>query len=308
LNRRFAAPPHWSTDGLEKKRRQATADFIKERLAEGASRYEPILDECVRQVRLLFDRTDNLRYLGSGSSLASEPELVTPARYLGGPPISADDLDVLAEMRVANRRRLDPRLARTAASVIEAALDRRRFPWLFERPPRDPTPEERTHALEWTAGLWAAQRVATGRRGESSSRQEAQVEKVLLEAGFNLVRGAGEIDVTGEALAGGEFSREILVIGTKCDVPVKLRDGRLLLIECKVSNSSLNSVKRLIRETCGKARAWRDGFGARAITAVVLAGVFKLRHLEEAQDRHSVALFWERDLAPLRRFVAEAAP
>ncbi len=85
-----------------------------------------------------------------------------------------------------------------------------------------------------------------------------------------------------------------------------LRDSRLLLIECKVSNSSLNSIKRLLRETCGKATQWRSGFGERAITAAVLSGVFKLRHLQQAQNDYGVAIFWERDLGPLASFVNTA--
>lgn len=288
-------------------RQEATADFIRERLAEGASRYRPLFDECLAEVDRLFDETDNLRSLGSGKAFGNAPGLVTPGRYLGGPPISADDLDVIAEGRVANKRRLDPHLAAAAASVIEAALDRRRFPWLFEQPARAPTAAELRLATEWTAGLWAAQRVATKRRGESSARQEAAVSAILKEVGFEQVRIEGGIDVTAESLTRGQFCRETNVIGAKCDLPVKLRDGRLLLIECKVSNSSLNSVKRLIRETCGKAKVWRSGFGDRAITAAVLAGVFKLRHLEEAQDGNGVVVLWERDLDPLRSFLVKAS-
>ena len=95
---------------------------------------------------------------------------------------------------------------------------------------------------------------------------------------------------------------ESRVANAKCDVPVGLHDGRLLLIECKVSNSSLNSIKRLIRETVGKRDVWNRVFGERAITAAVLAGVFDLKHLEEAQ-RRGVTLFWEGDLQPLAEFV-----
>lgn len=303
----FVEPPRWSSPQLDAARQHATADFVKDRLAEGASQYRPVFEECLAEVENLFAATDNLRALASAHALSKSPRLVTPARYLGGPPISADDLDIIADGKVANARRLDSRLAAAAASVIEAALDRRRFPWLFVTPRRKPSAAELRLALEWTAGLWAAQRVATKRRGESSARQEAAVNAVLKECKFDLVR-IGAIDVTAESLHTGQYCRETNVIGTKCDVPVKLRDGRLLLVECKVSNSSLNSVKRLIREIGGKARIWRSGFGDRAITAAVLSGVFKLRHLEEAQNQHGVVLFWERDLRPLRSFLLKAVP
>lgn len=46
----------------------------------------------------------------------------------------------------------------------------------------------------------------------------------------------------------------------------RLRDGRLLFIECKVSNSVRNSIKRR-NDVSNKARAWREEFGNRGITA-----------------------------------------
>jgi len=60
----------------------------------------------------------------------------------------------------------------------------------------------------------------------------------------------------------------------------------------------------LIRETCGKADVWRRAFGQRVITGAVLAGVFKLKNLTEAQDEPGVALLWEHDLSPLELFTS----
>lgn len=111
--------------------------------------------------------------------------------------------------------------------------------------------------------------------------------------------------MTGSGLEPGQYSREAVAVGTRADVPVALRDRRLLLIECKVSNSAVNSYKRLNRETAGKAGHWRRELGARAIPAAVLAGVFDLASLTSAQVA-GVTIFWEHDLAQLRQFVALA--
>lgn len=299
---KYTAPPRWTEAELEAARQHATADFVKERLGEGAARYQPVLAQCVYAVRDLFRATSNLRDLHSGSAFAVSPSLMTPARYLGGPPVSEDDLNVLAGSSVAKRKRLDSRLAELAASVIEEALDRDRVPWLFAEPSREPSEAELEVAIRWTAGLWAAQAVQTQRRGESAQRQEMAVARVLDEVGFQRVQ-VNEIDFTARNMAPGQYCRETKVLGAKCDIPVMLHDGRLLLIECKVSNSSLNSIKRLIRETGGKAIGWRNGFGNRAITGAVLSGVFKLVHLQQAQDEYNVAIFWERDMAPLASFL-----
>lgn len=145
---------------------------------------------------------------------------------------------------------------------------------------------------------------ATALRRESSARQEALVERVLIDLGFSRISG-GSIEVTG-GLQPGQYSRETHVAGVKCDIPIGLHDGRFLFVECKVSNSGTISVKRLNRECGGKADHWRVRFGERAITAAVLAGVFKLKNLQDAQHASRLTIFWEHDLSPLADFLEAA--
>ena len=83
-------------------------------------------------------------------------------------------------------------------------------------------------------------------------------------------------------------------------------NGRMLAIECKVSNGPKNSWKRLLREVGGKADKWRVSFGHHFITGAVVAGVFDLKCLQRAQDEHQVALFWQHDLTKLADFVVAA--
>jgi len=159
-------------------------------------------------------------------------------------------------------------------------------------------------AIRWTAGLWAVQRTATQRRGEAASRQEAAVKALLAAEGFTEVP-RRSIDSVGD-LAPGQYCPEALVAGAKCDVPVALRNGRLLLLECKVSSSAVNSVKRLNRECGDKASRWRGAFGAQAYTGAVLAGVFRCGNIVQAQDIQGIYVYWERDLTPLAEFVRRA--
>ena len=95
----------------------------------------------------------------------------------------------------------------------------------------------------------------------------------------------------------GGYSRERRLAGAKCDVPARLFDGRLLALECKVSNGPKNGWKRVNREVGGKSDAWRAHFGTQALTGVILAGVFDLSCLVTAQDR-GVVILWEHDLEP----------
>lgn len=70
-------------------------------------------------------------------------------------------------------------------------------------------------------------------------------------------------------------------------------------VECKVSNSSTNSVKRLNNDAAVKAETWRSDFGQRnVVPAAVLSGVYKLHNLLDAQER-GLSLFWAHDLQRL---------
>ena len=104
-------------------------------------------------------------------------------------------------------------------------------------------------------------------------------------------------------LPAGHFTLgEVSAAGTKADVAVCLRNGLVLLIECKVSNSGTNSIKRLNHEVGDKIGKWRDLFGRQACTVAVLAGVYNLVNLEAAQDA-GISIFFQYDLGPLREFI-----
>src|SRR5262249_26691718 len=107
-----------------------------------------------------------------------------------------------------------------------------------------------------------------------------------------------------DLLSLGEFTSEFKVAGAKSDLPVLLPSGFFLPLECKVSGSALNSIKRLIRETDGKRRAWRDEFGRQPYTGAVIAGVFSKVTLHTAQGEN-LLLFWEHELEALGEFVAQ---
>ena len=101
------------------------------------------------------------------------------------------------------------------------------------------------------------------------------------------------------------FLSQINVGADNADVVVRLDDGRLLAIECKGSNSEINSRKRLNKEAAQNARAWLSGFGAQVVPAVALQGVFKDRYVAEAQDT-PMLIFWGHRLDDLRTFVLAA--
>jgi len=293
----FISPPHWSTEELRAARGVAEALFKERRREEGPRAFASVCSEVEPKVRHALEVTDDLLQL-TGQVFLDEPALFQVMRYFCGPPISEEDLWTL--VGGPKFKRVPKDYADDTAEVISLVIDPVRFPWVEVG--RAPTDVEREAALLATTTLLASRVIGTSRRGIASTRQEAAVASVLDEAGFGLDQAGDAIHVL-DRLQRGTYSRERKVAGAKCDVPVRLRDGRLLAVECKVSNGPKNSWKRVNREVGGKAETWRQHFGTQVVTAVVLAGVYDQSCLEAAQTQ-PVVLFWEHDLTPLSEFVS----
>ncbi|MGH8899723.1 MAG: XamI family restriction endonuclease [Egibacteraceae bacterium] len=234
------------------------------------------------------------------AALAADPELWQYLRYVCGPPISEEDLWTM--IGSSKLKRMRPEFAADTAEIVSLVIDSVRFPWVEDG--RDPSPTELEAAVLATTCLLAHERLRTHRRMTASVGQEAAAAAVLEAAGFRHVESRDAVWLVDD-MDRGTYSRERKVAGAKCDLPVRLCDGRLLLLECKVSNGPKNGWKRLLRETAGKRDKWRNRFGDQAVTGAVVAGVFDLSCLHGAQaDR--VCLFWQHDLRPLHVVVSSA--
>lgn len=295
--RRFPEPRRWTISEIEAEAKIAREQYAARRPAEGRDAYKVAYGQAVTSVTDLLNFSDDLAKLST--ILATRQTLLDTARYVTAPPISADDLDTVASL-VKTMMSSDAIAART--TVLVGGIDQVRFPWLFTSPPRKPTATERASAISTTAALIAAQRTATVLRIMWAKRQEAAVAAVLASKSYSQVK-RRRIDSFAD-LPTGMYCPESFVFGQKCDVPVGLRNGRYLLLECKVSGSEVNSFKRLNHETVNKRDTWERGFAAQAYTGAVLGGVFKPINVLAAQER-GVYIFWEHDQAPLGAFLDE---
>lgn len=294
--------PRWSEEELDDARLRAIEIFRIQRMAEPLEAYLEAFDDYQGIVEDLLETTVDLTDLDSTAlSVITDPRLLEAFRYIAGPPISIDDLKTIAEAVLsAARLKADARMVRRIVRVVLAGLDRRRFPWVAER--REPTEAERNAAVLASAALMAMRKVETSRRGGEKERQEERVETALLQHGFVKVATRA---VTTLALAPGvrEFCRESVLGNRKADFIVGLWDRRVMCIECKVSNSSTNSVKRLNNDAAVKAETWRQDFGQRnVVPAAILSGVYKLHNLLDAQTR-GLSLFWAHDLQGLLNWI-----
>jgi XamI restriction endonuclease len=297
----FKAPPHWTEDELRAQRDEREMAFRQQWRREGPEAVASICEELFPAVTELLERTDYLRSL-DGGVFRDDPSVWQLLRYVCAPVLSEENFWTLVGSPKSKIVR--DAYADDSAEVINLVIDPVRFPWISEG--RHPSETERNAAVLATVVLLAAQRVGTSARRQTSRRQEAAVASALSSCGYELDESRDKIMIV-DGLERGKYSKERILGNAKCDVPLRLRDGRLLAIECKVSIGPKNGWKRINRETGGKAEAWRTHFGAaQVITAVVMDGVFDLGCLRQAQNQQGVVLFWEHHLEELASFISEA--
>lgn len=303
------SPPSWEPEDFQRDLEEAVRLFREERLTEPADKYREQFDTSAEQVRDLLNRTGNLTNAlasepDAAAELLADPDLRAALRYLAGPPISEDDLKTLADAPSLAPSRLseDDSAVQRIMDVIAASLDTKRFPWVSG--PGAPDEGELHTAVVASASLMAVQRAQTARRNTDKRDQEARVQEYLVETGLERVdtRPIPTLDVAPER---GKFCGECQLGSRKADIVVRLHDGRLMPIECKVSNSALNSVKRLHNDAAAKAAQWVADFGKQVVPSAVLSGVFKNHNLQDAQEA-GLAIFWAHNLAPLGDFILKA--
>ena len=299
-----AKPPVWTAEQLEDGRQKSLAIFKDQRLQEDPGEYVAVFDEFRGAVEDLLETTVDLSVLKTEAvTVTTNAPLLEALRYIAGPPVSADDLKVLADVDslTASRLKKDPAMAQRIVETVLMALDRRRFPWVGDD--RDPTDVERQAATLGSAALMATRFIETIRRNMAKLEQEDAVKNRLRDDGFEEVKRPKAIPNVHAAPGAGKFCGETTFGPRKADIIVGLWDGRTLPLECKVSNSYTNSVKRLNNDAAVKAVRWREVFGTGGVVpAAVLSGVYKRHNLEQAQDA-GLTLFWAHDLDEMASFI-----
>lgn len=299
-----SSPPRWTTEELAEDATTSAAQFRNERLAISDS-WDMHYSQARSKFEQLFKKLSDLNPNGiTDENLADaySQGLGEALRYLAGPPISDDDLQVIADVDsiAPGVLKKNPEALRKVFGIIERVIDPHRFPWMGSGLP--PTEQQRETALLASSVLLAAQRIATERRNEGKETQETQVKNYLRSLGFTEVP-AVAINTIVKGPQAMQFCAECLLGERKADVVVRLHDTRLMAIECKVSNSATNSVKRLNNDAAVKAEYWIKQFGiAQVVPAAALAGVFKVLNLEQAQAR-GLTLFWSHNLDKLGAFI-----
>ena len=301
----MADPKQWTNEELREDAAEGRAAFRAGRLEEPLEHYTQLFDSFVPIFERLIDQLNRFAEKNLDPDELAEvlgnDDTRMAFRYLTAPPISEDDLKTLAEAKLSpTALRREPDSAHRVRDTVLHILDPKRFPWVGED--REPSDTERQIATVASAALMAAQKVQTKRRTEAKDNQEEAVRRLLLDMEFTEV-GRREIALLRDAPGLGEFCPESKLGESRADLVVGLHDRRVMALECKASNSEVNSFKRVNHEAAGKARAWIRKFGdAQVVPGAVLSGVFNPDNLATAQSG-GLALFWLHRLDDLRAFI-----
>ncbi|PJM78424.1 XamI family restriction endonuclease [Bifidobacterium scaligerum] len=302
----FAQPRSFTREELEAAAARA-GDHFKCMRAESESStaeyYNSVFDQAYSEVEYILSSTDQLRNLADMATQLFEEGCLDTLRYMERPTLSADDFKKLSETNTDAKGKLSqPETAVMAMDYLRRNLNTRLFPWLDSDVA--PADSDLIAAKCAVAALVADQKTKTMLRNKQSHAQEEAVRAALVnDAGYTKVA-AHDFRMLAEGPKPGEvFHKETSIDGVKADVVFGLYDGRVMALECKVSNTAVNSYKRLNHETVDKIVKWNNMFGSNGIVGgCVLQGVFAVDNLVSAQQA-GVAMFWSANLKELTDYV-----
>lgn len=308
MNRWPAHARKWTFKEIARDASIAAGHFRQRRLGEPKARYLEAFALLERANKALFGSLRRLseRPVDAGwlANVLANEDLKTALRYIGAPPISEDDLktltgDSLAPTLVGKSSERAERIC----DVMIQVVDPKRFPWIYAE--RNPTKGEVNRAILASTVAAAAQRVQTSRRTDERESVEGGVRGLLLGAGWKRVQAPkdGLTNIRRDAPEPNQFMEGATLGKNGADFVIGLKDHRILAIECKGSNSEINSRKRINKEVANNSQAWLREFGDEMLVpAAAIQGVFKPAYIAEAQEV-PVVFFWGHRLEDLKTFL-----
>lgn len=227
-------------------------------------------------------------------------------RHIFAPPISQDQLKLIAPLYPKQSEKKGSKLSKAAAQQFSNAFANRRdrflTPWLETKLP--PTKQQVKRLIDTVTPMISSQIFNTVRRNRLSDEQECAVEALLSAKGWTK---APAMVVTSPA----DISPLTYMRKTKCksstsatkevDIACGITANLILAMECKVSNDATNSVKR-VSDVIDKVKAWKDNWGNFIQTAALLQGVISYKDVVRLLNI-DVEVFWSHDLQPLANWL-----
>lgn len=119
-------PTRWTQKELEVQRQHAVEDFRRERMEEPLEAYLEAFEERQDAFENLLETTVDLRELSKHAlDILLDPQMQEAFRYIAGPPISLDDLKIVADIRSLSAKELKakPEDAQRLIETVNLLLD-----------------------------------------------------------------------------------------------------------------------------------------------------------------------------------------
>ncbi len=226
-------------------------------------------------------------------------------RQMLAPPLSQDQFAIICPAYNKGLENKDRPLPENKAELVAEAFlamrDTHLLPWLSED--RLPSAGEVQHVVTAVTPLLASQLHLTAKRTASSTAQEEAV--VALLGAKKWERLPSRLVDRGAILAAKQFMKKTKFATTtrpqEVDIACGLGATMVLAMECKVSNDTTNSVKR-INDVLKKASAWRDHWGSFVKPAALLQGTIGYKDVQRLIHA-GVTVFWSHDLPRFERWI-----
>ena len=292
---------------LEKHTRKAleaekiyTENLIKD---PGADYWREAVSEARTTIFDALKASNNL--LVVSKALEFNGSYMTVFRHVLAPPLSQDQFKLACsswpKSSEKSGRGLDPSVSAECEEAIIAYHDRALIPWLDRK--RPPSFGEVRRLVHRVVPLIARQRFETVRRNRLANAQENAMIHLLNDLGWQKMP-SKQIDTRAALPSKSYMHKTRFATSTRpqeVDVACGLGGSVVLATECKVTNDSTNSVKR-VNDVLKKATAWKEHWGNFVKTAALLQGVIKPSDVERLLDA-DVEVFWSHDLDDLRAWL-----
>lgn len=265
-----------------------------------ALEWRQVTREVRKQILRALIATNGLRDV-SGALVQSGQHLLV-LRHIFAPPISQDQLKLIVPLYPKQSEKKGTRLSTLAAHQFADAFSGRRdrflTPWIETN--QTPTRHQVKKLLDTVTPMISSQIFNTVRRNRLSDEQERAVEALLDSKGW--VKVASQ-KLKGPAdLSPSHYMRKVQCRSSESatkevDIACGVTPNLILAMECKVSNDSTNSVKR-ISDVNDKVKAWQETWATFIKTAALLQGVIAYKDVARLLSSN-VEVFWSHDLSAL---------
>ncbi|TCP93736.1 XamI restriction endonuclease [Sphingomonas sp. PP-CE-1A-559] len=231
-------------------------------------------------------------------------------RHLFAPPISQDQLKLVAPLYPKGAEKQGSRLSQAAAQQFAEQFSNRRdkflTPWLNSN--AMPTRQQVKRLLDTVTPMISSQIFNTVRRNRLSDEQELAVEQVLQASGWGRVMSTtleSPSDVPAKSYMRKTRCRSSKTATKEVDIACGVDSKLILAMECKVSNDATNSVKR-VNDVMDKVKSWNDTWASFIQTAALFQGVVLYKDVARMLSSE-VEVFWSHDLDRFVKWLEDAS-